>query len=98
MKNFKWVLIEAIAMTMIIGCYFAPKYKVGDCFIDNQKELESWEKDTRYFHKVIQIGKNNYKLFVNQIGDDLVFTMTSSFYYSDLRTSKIECPESLKEN
>lgn len=85
-----------LIFVLLTGCSFHPKYKVGDCFIDNPKQLESWETDKRYFHKVIQVGKNSYQVWVNQIGDKTIFKMTFSFNYGDYGTFKIECPKSLE--
>ena len=70
-----------------------PTYKIGECFQDDAKELESWEKDTSFTYKVIMIGKAHYGLIAHENGSSVVIPVTTSFEGLPSYTHKVECPK-----
>jgi len=98
----KWLTM----LVLVAGCsvydipgiskVIGPKFKVGDCAInqyDLNKVLEFSEPDLSNIEKIIKIGKRNYLYKWNYLG-----TIESEFEITsyDLIMEKIACPPELQ--
>lgn len=90
MKN----LILCISLLALTGCSnpFSARFKVGDCIVFENTDRESWEVGYKDVEKVLEVGKNKYRLlYMDKYlkGEELEFNNIRSV---DRIFEKTECP------
>lgn len=82
-------LLLAISLLALAAC--GPKFKAGDCIIDENEE--SWEKGVTVM-KIAQVGRYKYRIFWEKPdymkGEEHSFNRIRSI---DSMYDKIECPK-----